>query len=112
MNTSSQTLRVQGAPIRLLMQLLTDRPDLPAVTYHIDSIIPSLLDIAVHRGQFAEFEAWRQALGLAVPEERSYGGDTWVAVSGLVQDVQVTLTGHGKTAEVAAYVAEHVAVAA
>lgn len=103
MNTSSQTLQSQGSPILLLAQLLTTHPDLPAVTYHVDSIIPEQLDISVHHGRLDQFEVWRVALGLADPEERGGRGLTWVTTKGTVQDVSVVLTGHGSAAEVTAY---------
>ncbi|WP_326700243.1 hypothetical protein OG909_24925 [Streptomyces sp. NBC_01754] len=112
MNTSSQTLRAQSSPVLLLAQLLADRPDLPAVTYHIDSIVPGELAIHVHHGRFAEFEEWRVVLGLSDLEVRTYGQSTWVDVAGVVRDVNVRLTGHGTADEVAAYMAGMSAVAA
>lgn len=113
MNTSSQTtLRAQSSPILLLAQLLADNPVLPAVTYHIDSIIPGELAIHVHHGRFDQFETWRVVLGLSDVEVHTFGQSTWVDVAGTVADVPVRLTGHGTAAEVAAYVAGLSAVAA
>ncbi|MFC3235588.1 hypothetical protein CP967_08455 [Streptomyces nitrosporeus] len=117
MNTSSQTqpqtLRSQSSPIGLLTQLLATHPELPAVTYHIDSIVPGEVHISVHGGQFGHFEEWRVRLGLEAPAEaRTFGASTWVETKGVVQDVPVHLLGHGTAAEVAGYVAERAAVAA
>lgn len=112
MNTSSLTLQSQGSPVLLLAHLLTAHPGLPAATYHVDSMFPTELDISVHRGAFDEFEVWRSALGLEVPEECAFGASTWLATKGVVQDVPVKLVGYGTAAEVAAYVASTTAVAA
>ena len=112
MTTSSQTLRAQSSPILLLTQLLADNPELPAVTYHIDSIIPGELAIHVHHGRFNQFEEWRTVLGLSDLEARTFGQSTWVDVAGVVRDVKVRLSGHGTAAEVAAYVTGLSAVAA
>ncbi|MCW8219444.1 hypothetical protein [Streptomyces griseolus] len=111
MNTSSQTLRAQSSPVLLLAQLLAAHPDLPAVTYHIDYIVPGELQISVHH-DLAGFEEWRAVLGLSDLEVRTFGQSTWVDVAGAVADVPVRLTGHGTAAEVAAYVAGLSAVAA
>ncbi|MFZ4264466.1 hypothetical protein [Streptomyces arboris] len=108
----NRTLQDQGSPVLLLAQLLADRPDLPAATYRIDYIDPTQLSICVQRGRLDELEAWRTALGLSGPEVHSFGESSWVAMAGRVQDVPVELSGHASEDEVAAYVAEHVAVAA
>lgn len=106
MNTSSQTqtLRSQGSPVLLLAQLLATHPGLPAVTYHIDGIVPTQLDVSVHSG-LEPFEAWRQALGLPVPRVHDYQCRMWVAVEGTVADVSVKLAGFGSRANITRYAA-------
>ncbi|MFC9036847.1 hypothetical protein [[Kitasatospora] papulosa] len=111
MTTSSQTLRAQSSPILLLTQLLADNPELPAATYHIDSIVPGELVISLHRGRLDRFEDWRLALGFDSTEmvAHSFGGANWTDVRGRVQDVPVQLIGHGTADEVAALVKTAVA---
>lgn len=86
----------------LLADLLRRHPQLPAATYHIDSIDEPLLAVSIHGGIRTDFEPWRVALGLPAGEVRSWSGETWVAAEGVTADVRVRLTGFGTLGEVAA----------
>ncbi|MFF5773893.1 hypothetical protein ACFY8V_32650 [Streptomyces californicus] len=100
----TRTLRGQGSPVRLLMQLLTDHPELPAAEFHMSAIYPDRLDVSVHDDMGA-FEAWREALGLARPIDRTRDRMFWVVIDGLVDDVPVRLTGFASEALVEEYMA-------
>lgn len=107
----TRTLREQSSPVRLLMQLHTAHPELPGAEFHVSAIYPDRLDVTVHDNMDA-FEAWRTALGLDRPVDRSRDQSFWVVVDGDHGDVPVRLTGHGTADEVAAYMAGLSAVAA
>ncbi|WP_282686284.1 MULTISPECIES: hypothetical protein [unclassified Streptomyces] len=107
----NRTLRDQGSPVLLLAQLHRETPTLPAAEFHVSAIYPDRLEVSVHDDLDA-FEAWRTALGLGRPVDRSRDRSWWVTVDGVVDDVPVRLTGFASADEVETYMAEHVAVAA
>lgn len=100
----TRTLRGQGSPVRLLAQLLADSPELPAAEFHVSAIYPDRLDVSVHDDMGA-FEAWREALGLARPIDRTRDRMFWVVVDGVSGDVPVRLTGFASEVSVEEYMA-------
>lgn len=104
MNTSLhlQHLQQQGSPILLLAYLHREFPQLPAATYHIDSIGEPQLSVSIHRTVRTDFEAWRVALGLPVAAVKTWGPEVWLATDGVVADVRVELRGHGTPTDVLA----------
>lgn len=104
MNTSSQTLQVQGSPILLLAYLHQENSYLPAAEFHVSPIYPTRLEISLH-DQLADFEVWLNALGLSAPVPRRYDGSSWLAVEGVVNDVPVKLNGYGTADAVEEYAA-------
>ncbi|MFF2009136.1 hypothetical protein ACFVWY_08695 [Streptomyces sp. NPDC058195] len=103
MNTDL-TLQRQGSPILLLAHLHATMQRLPAASFHVTPVYPTVLEISLHDSLDA-FTAWREALGLNLSEldARSHKGSSWVTVDGVVDDVLVRLTGYGDEVEVAAY---------
>lgn len=69
-----------NAPLRALRMVLVEFPGLPAPAVHVSPIFPERLELALH-DDFASFEPWRCALGIA-PEDVHFrsqsAGETWV----------------------------------
>ncbi|MCM2392507.1 hypothetical protein [Streptomyces albipurpureus] len=55
------TLTALAAPLRLLRVLAADFPNLPAPDVDVSTVFPDHLRLRFH-GDFAAFEAWREAL--------------------------------------------------
>ncbi|MFF9035033.1 hypothetical protein ACF090_06120 [Streptomyces sp. NPDC014892] len=62
----SENLTLDGltAALRALRLLVTDFGHLPAPTVRVSPIYPDRLELSLHSG-LPDFEAWREALGLA-----------------------------------------------
>ncbi|GGT54268.1 hypothetical protein [Streptomyces purpureus] len=58
------TLDGLAVPLRVLRLLATDFGHLPAPAVHLSGIFPNRLELSLH-DDLAEFETWRDALGIA-----------------------------------------------
>ncbi|WP_405789670.1 hypothetical protein OG753_21305 [Streptomyces sp. NBC_00029] len=65
------TLSSLDAPLRVLRLFAAEFPHLPAPCVRVTTIFPGRLELSFH-DDFAGFEAWRDALGIA-PESVSHG---------------------------------------
>ena len=84
-------------PMALLRLLAADHPDLPAPHVGMSPHFPHRLNLSVH-GDLAEFEAWREALGIDANEVRhnTQSGDTTLvlAATATIADAHVELVGY------------------
>ncbi|MCC4320021.1 hypothetical protein [Streptomyces malaysiensis] len=76
------TLDELAVPLRALRLLAADFGHLPAPNAHVSTIYPNRLELSFHDG-LADFEAWRDALGVApdAVECREQGGGRTRALS-------------------------------
>ncbi|MFH8288403.1 hypothetical protein [Streptomyces sp. NPDC018059] len=77
------TLRELNVPLRALRMALVEFPELSAPSVHVSPVFPERLELALH-DNFASFEPWRRALGIA-PEDVHFrsqsAGETWVLLA-------------------------------
>ncbi len=74
------TVQDLAAPVRGLLALLAEFPDLPAFSVGVSPHYPNRLDVSLHDG-LASFEPWRAALGIETCDVRfgtQSAGATWV----------------------------------
>ncbi|GAA5613566.1 hypothetical protein CP981_16615 [Streptomyces platensis] len=62
---STPTLSALNAPLLLLRMFSAEYPHLPAPCLEVSTVYPDLLTLSFH-DDLAGFEAWRDALGIAV----------------------------------------------
>ncbi|MGW7024275.1 hypothetical protein ACWGGS_33720 [Streptomyces decoyicus] len=62
---STPTLSALGAPLLLLRMFSAEYPHLPAPCLDVSTVYPDLLTLSFH-DDLGGFEAWRDALGIAV----------------------------------------------
>ncbi|MFP1627349.1 hypothetical protein ACLB9X_19780 [Streptomyces sp. 5K101] len=67
---SASTLAALNAPLVVLRMFSAEFAHLPAPGVSVSTVYPDRLELSFH-GDFAGFEAWRDALGIA-PESVSY----------------------------------------
>ncbi|MEV5504891.1 hypothetical protein [Streptomyces orinoci] len=58
------TFAEMAGPLAALRVLAADFGELPAPTVSVSAVFPNRLELAFHSG-FADFERWREALGIA-----------------------------------------------
>lgn len=96
----SETLTLDdlATPLRALRLLAVDFGHLPAPEVHVSPIFPDRLELTFHRG-LPDFEAWREALGVApdvvVCREQSDGRARVLKASADYAGATVELTGYG-----------------
>ncbi|MGI5259135.1 hypothetical protein [Streptomyces angustmyceticus] len=77
---STPTLSSLGAPLLLLRLFSAEYPHLPAPCLDVSTVYPDPLSLSFH-DDLGGFEAWRDALGIAVESVRHHvqcDGRTWV----------------------------------
>lgn len=93
-NEITATVGQQGDALALAYWLSKNHPSLPVPYMTVHSYYTTSLGVQV---SYAQFEAWREALGLAAEDVRLHSTATsaWLLADGVVQDVRVQLSGMG-----------------
>jgi len=89
------TLDGLAAPLRAVRLLALDYAELPAPTIGVSVIYPERLELSLHRSP-ADFEAWREVLGVA-PDGvtyREFDGYVSMSVSTEYAGAQLELVGY------------------
>ncbi|MFE9886815.1 hypothetical protein [Streptomyces scopuliridis] len=92
------TLADLSAPLTALRLVAVDHPGLPAADVQVSPIYPTLLRIALH-DNFADFEAWREALHIdpAAVGHRTQGDGTTAVLKARAEfaGADVEIVGYG-----------------